>query len=231
MRTSHRKGGGAGQPQGAAFPPACRVCRASRTAPFWSGSDGRYWRCPECLATFLDEAQLPTREVELERYRLHQNDPADPGYRAFLNRLARPLLERLPPRQTGLDYGCGPGPALAEMLRAAGHDVHLYDPFFHPDAAALERTYDFVTCSEVVEHFHQPHDEFARIRRLLRLGGRLAVMTCFQTDDARFPDWHYRRDPTHVTFYREATFRHLAARFGWSCEFPVKDVALLQQGP
>ena len=40
--------------------------------------------------------------------------------------------------------------------------------------------------------------------RLVRPGGWLAVMTCFQTDDARFAGWHYRKDPTHVVFYREA---------------------------
>ena len=29
--------------------------------------------------------------------------------------------------------GCGPGPALAEMLREAGHTVATYDPLFAPD--------------------------------------------------------------------------------------------------
>ena len=47
-------------------------------------------------------------------------------------------------------------------------------------------------------------------------------------DDARFAQWHYRKDPTHVVFYRAATFRWLAARHGWSCAFPVKDVVLMR---
>jgi hypothetical protein len=54
-------------------------------------------------------------------------------------------------------------------------------------------------------------------------------MTCFQTDDARFGSWHYRRDPTHVIFYREETMRHLADLFGWTCEIPEKDVALMRK--
>jgi hypothetical protein len=54
-------------------------------------------------------------------------------------------------------------------------------------------------------------------------------MTFFQTDDAGFADWHYRKDPTHVVFYREATMRQAAASRGWSCEIPVRNVALMRK--
>ncbi len=116
------------------------------------------------------------------------------------------------------------------MLREAGHEVALYDPFFAPDAAVLERRYDFITCTEAAEHFHDPAGEFDRFDRMLRPGGWLALMTCFQTDDARFARWHYRRDPTHVVFYRAATFQCIARRFGWQCEVPCKDVVLMRKG-
>ena len=207
--------------------PACPVCRAPSTRSLL-GVDGRdYWRCKTCDATFLDPRQRPGRREEYDYYRLHENDPHDPRYRTFLSRLAGPLLERLDPGSHGLDYGCGPGPALAAMLREAGHDVAIYDPFFHPDPAPLTRSYDFITCTEVVEHFHHPAEEFDRLDRMLRPGGCLAVMTCFQTDDARFARWHYRQDPTHVAFYRESTLRAVAAQRGWTCDIPAKDVALM----
>ncbi|MEC7376339.1 MAG: methyltransferase domain-containing protein, partial [Pseudomonadota bacterium] len=64
---------------------------------------------------------------------------------------------------------------------------------------------------------------------MLKPDGWLAVMTCFQTDDDRFDTWHYRRDPTHVVFYRAATFEWLAAAYGWALEIPVKDVALFRK--
>lgn len=54
-------------------------------------------------------------------------------------------------------------------------------------------------------------------------------MTCFQTDDEAFATWHYRRDPTHVTFYRESTLHRIADRHGWTCEIPQKDVALMRK--
>jgi hypothetical protein len=115
----------------------CRVCISGRAEPF-AHVDGRdYWRCPQCGATFLDDSQLPDPDTERAQYLLHENDPADERYRAFLNRLAQPLLRRLGPAREGLDYGCGPGPALGRMLIEAGHAVRFYDPFFRPDASAL----------------------------------------------------------------------------------------------
>ncbi|MFU8822186.1 MAG: class I SAM-dependent methyltransferase [Gammaproteobacteria bacterium] len=192
--------------------------------------DGRdYWRCQRCEATFLDAAQLPGRSVEHEQYRLHRNEIHDAGYRKFLARLASPLLERLPPGLSGLDYGCGPGPALAAMLTEAGHQMAVYDPLFFDDSKVLEERYDFIACTEVAEHFHRPFEEFARLDRLLKPGGWLAVMTLFQADDDAFPGWHYRRDPTHVVFYRAATFHVIAGQHGWRCEIPCDNVALLRK--
>ncbi|MFN3641732.1 MAG: class I SAM-dependent methyltransferase [Gemmobacter sp.] len=206
----------------------CLLCGAA-AEPFLRLEGRDYFRCPACGLRFLDPARHPAREAEDAHYLHHENDPGDPGYRRFLSRLAGPLLARIAPGSRGLDYGCGPGPALAAMLREAGHDVALWDPFFAPDPAPLAACYDFVTCTEVAEHFHRPAQDFARLRALVRPGGWLALMTCFQTDDARFAAWHYRKDPTHVAFYREATFRHLAARWGWVCDVPAKDVVLMQR--
>lgn len=178
------------------------------------------------MATFLDAAHRLGTEAERAVYEEHDNTVADAGYRRFLSKLADPLLARVRASSTGLDFGCGPGPALAAMLREAGHTVAVFDPFFFPDATVLDQTYDFVTCTEVVEHLHQPGVVFDQLGTLLRTGGTLAVMTCFQTDDARFAGWNYRRDPTHVVFYREETMRFIASQRGWSIEIPRKDVAL-----
>ncbi len=112
---------------------ACPVCRRAAAEPFIRVDDLDYWRCLDCGASFLDRAQLPSAEDEHRHYLHHENDPGDPAYRRFLARLADPLLERMPAGLSGLDYGCGPGPALAVMLREAGHAMAVYDPFFRPD--------------------------------------------------------------------------------------------------
>lgn len=207
----------------------CIVC-GRFSARFFTRVNGHlYKRCAACHATFLDPAHRLSIEAEHARYRLHRNDPADIEYRRFFSKLVDPLLQRLPPQAEGLDYGCGPGPALACILGEAGHSVRLFDPLFFPDPEPLGDLHDFITCTETIEHFHRPAEEFVGLGRRLRPGGWLALMTCFQTDDHRFAAWHYRRDPTHVVFYREATLRHIARRFGWTCEIPAKDVALMQK--
>ena len=208
---------------------ACPVCEATSTRFFAEVDSRAYLRCETCTATFLAPAQLPDRAEEKREYDRHRNEVDDPGYRSFLGRLANPLLARLPPNAEGLDYGCGAGPALAAMLEAAGHRVRLYDPIYHPDKSALNGSYEFITCTEVVEHMHRPADEFRRLNHLLRPGGWLGVMTIFQTDDDRFAGWHYRRDPTHVVFYRESTLALVADRMGWIMEIPRANVAIFRK--
>jgi 2-polyprenyl-3-methyl-5-hydroxy-6-metoxy-1,4-benzoquinol methylase len=115
------------------------------------------------------------------------------------------------------------------MLNEAGHQVTCFDPLFFPDQQSLQTIYDFITCTETAEHFHQPAVEFDRLIGLVRPGGFLGFMTCFQTDDDRFARWSYRRDITHVTFYREHTFRVLAEKLNCMCEVPTKDIVLLRK--
>ena len=189
-----------------------------------------YWRCVRCQARFLDPDQLPDLDTERREYDQHENAPDDPGYRKFLGQLADPLLKRIGPASHGLDYGCGPGPVLAAMLEEAGHTMAVFDPIYAPDPEVLERRYDFICCTEVVEHFHRPATEFERLDKLLKPGGWLGIMTRFQTDDDRFANWHYRRDPTHVVFYRQDTFAWLGGQFGWEMECIPPQVVLARKG-
>ena len=207
----------------------CPLCRTNLTERFVQVDGHDYFRCGLCELRFLGRAYLPSAHEERAQYDLHENAVGDPGYEAFLNRLAEPLKQKLKPGADGLDFGCGPGPALADMMQRAGHAMAVYDPFYAPNKAVLDAQYGFVTCTEVVEHFHDPAREFQRLDALLVPGGWLGIMTCFQTDDARFAAWHYRKDPTHVVFYREATFSWLAEKMGWTIEVPCKDVVLVQK--
>lgn len=209
--------------------PHCPVCEAEQVVFFTQVAHQRYWRCTCCAATFLSPDQRPNRAQEKREYDLHHNDPEDPGYRRFLAQLAQPLLKQLPPEGQGLDYGCGPGPALALMLRETGHRVRCYDPIYYPASELLNERYEFITCTEVIEHMHRPASEFDRLDALLRPGGLLGIMTQFQTDDSRFANWHYRRDPTHVVFYRETTLRMVAARMHWEINIPSPNVAIFRK--
>jgi hypothetical protein len=166
---------------------------------------------------------------ERARYETHDNDPSDQRYRAFLYRLFAPLIARLPAGAAGLDYGSGPGPTLSVMLAEAGFATSIYDPFFAPDGATLRRSYDFITCTETVEHFYSPAQEFERLDQMLRPGGWLGIMTEMREEDRVFSSWWYVRDPTHVCFYHADTMAWIAARYGWTMERPYRTVTLFHK--
>jgi 2-polyprenyl-3-methyl-5-hydroxy-6-metoxy-1,4-benzoquinol methylase len=170
-----------------------------------------------------------SREAERAEYDLHQNAIDDPGYRDFLSRLAAPLTERLAPGAHGLDFGCGPGPALAQLLREAGFEMSLYDSFYLPDEGALAAHYDFICATEVVEHLHLPGEELARLWSMLEPGGVLGVMTKLVRDQAAFVRWHYKNDPTHVCFFSEETWHWWARVRGASLSIIGTDVILLER--
>ena len=207
----------------------CPVCEQAELQDFQAIKQQHYLRCPRCQCTVMAPECRLNAEQEKAIYQHHDNNPDDPGYRRFLAKLADPLLARLPGGAHGLDFGCGPGPVLAGMLEQAGMTLALYDPFFHPQSDVLQQQYDFITCTEVLEHLHQPAAVLRQLDKLLKPGGLLAIMTCFQTDDARFANWHYRRDPTHVVFYKEQTLALIADHHGWTLEIPRKDVVIFKK--
>jgi hypothetical protein len=210
-------------------PLGCPLCASDDVTPLAHAHGRDFIGCADCGLAFVEPSQRPPAAAERARYETHENDPSDAGYRAFLGRLFEPLAARLPPGAEGLDYGSGPGPTLSLMLREAGFPTAIYDPYFAPDLAAFERTYDFVTCTETAEHFFAPAAEFDRLDALLRPGGWLAVMTTILTDEQALETWWYARDPTHVCFYRAETMEWIARRYGWLLERTHANVALFRK--
>lgn len=207
----------------------CPLCGQSQKTRFSRDSKREYLRCQDCALVWVPARYHLSEEAEKAEYDLHDNRPDDPGYRKFLSRLAAPLLVRLAPNSQGLDFGCGPGPALAQMLEEAGHDVSLYDHFYFPNSEILERRYDFICATEVVEHLHQPGAELIRLWSLLEAGGTLAVMTKLVLDKTAFETWHYKNDPTHVSFFSRPTFDWLARQLSAELEFVGSDVVFLRK--
>lgn len=188
-----------------------------------------YYRCDRCNLIFVLPSSFLSFQAEKAEYDLHQNHSQDLGYRRFLSRLAKPLLDRLAPASRGLDFGSGPGPTLSVMLTEAGHTVALYDPFYAVDAAVFECQYDFISATEVVEHLRQPQQELDRLWSCLKPSGTFGLMTKLSRDDAAFARWHYKSDRTHICFFSVLTFEWLAAR--WQAELTIlgQDVILLHK--
>jgi len=210
-------------------PLICPLCESSETPPFHQ-EKRNYFRCSVCQLIFVSFGQLPTPLFEKSRYDLHENSPDDIHYRTFLGRLFKPLLERIPAYSRGLDFGSGPGPTLSVMLEEAGFRMSLYDIFYSNDTQILKRQYDFVTATEVVEHLHKPKETFQQLWGCLRPGGWLAMMTKLAIDEKSFSNWHYKQDPTHVSFFSKETFEWIASWLGGEVFFISQDVIFLRKG-
>ena len=213
------------------LPDPCPLCLNTATAHYHTDKIRQYWHCPVCQLVFASRQSLLTNDAELAIYQQHQNDPADAGYRQFLNKLALPLLERLGKAPLmGLDFGAGPGPTLYLLLEQGGHQVSNYDPYFAPDAQLLQQSYDFICSTEAIEHFYQPATEWQLWLKLLKVEGWLGLMTRLRPEHtADFAKWHYKNDPTHVSFFHADTFHWLAQRDGFSVEIIGPDVVILQR--
>lgn len=205
----------------------CPLCQSDDSLLFCRDSRREYRRCEICQLVFVPAAFFLSAEEEKAEYDLHENAVDDAGYRRFLSRLAEPLMARLSPAASGLDFGCGPGPALAALMREAGFNVALYDIFYCANSDVLNRHYDFITATEVVEHLHQPGQVIRQLWSCLYPGGQLAMMTKLVHSAEAFSRWHYKNDPTHVVFFSRETFAWLAATLGARLEFFGDDVIFL----
>ena len=207
----------------------CTVCKNNNIEFFLNVRGLDYWQCPFCKAIMLNPIQFMSSNKEKKHYLKHNNEINDIRYRTFLYNLIEPLKDKISVNDIGLDYGCGYAPALADILIKEGFNIELYDPFFFKNENIFFRKFNFVTCSEVVEHFFKPYEEFNKIDGLLAKNSWLAVMTSFMTEDYLFENWHYRRDPTHVVFYKKITFRIIANQRNWKINFPSKNVVLFNK--
>lgn len=212
----------------------CPLCSSTDTRLWWQDerkhmNEREYWDCSQCQLIFVPPAFHLTTQAEQAFYNLHENNPEDQRYRQFLARTFIPMVERLPARAEGLDFGSGPGPTLHIMFEEAGFPCDIYDPYFAPNQSVWERSYSFITSTEVFEHVHSPKTELERLNNVLRRDGLLAIMTQRPESKAAFARWRYSMDPTHICFFREATFTWIANYYRWQIDYSSKDVIIFRK--
>lgn len=196
----------------------CRLCGHSGVFKRLISPLGSYYRlCENCKLIFVESQYLPDPEVEKQRYLTHQNSPTIPGYVQFLSQAVTPTLPFLKKGMSGLDFGCGPGPALRTILKKEGLDCSNYDPIFFPGLP--EKQFDFIFATETLEHFRDPRIEMKRIHALLKPCGVFTLMTEFWTDKIPFSTWYYAKDFTHISFYHQETIRTICDWLGFELLF------------
>jgi len=212
----------------------CPLCQNSKPHAVYKKIDPvfgprEYEQCPDCKLIYLLPQYFFSLVDEKNRYDLHQNHPDDQGYVDFLNLLIEPLSGYVPEGSTGVDYGCGPGPTVSVLLQKKGIKAVNFDPVYFPDEKILAQAHDFITATEVVEHFHQPRREMLQFDRMLKPGGHVGLMTYLYVDVPRFKDGWYHLDPTHVSFYHRETMEWIARWLKWKVEYLTGRVVIFSK--
>lgn len=210
----------------------CKICSEPVIAFYDDYMKCQTYHCKACQFIFKDEGAVISEGKELKVYQQHNNTEENLGYVAmfqdFIDKTVNPHKATV---KSALDFGSGPNPVLAGMLQRSGFETDYYDKFFAPEKVYEGKTYDLITSTEVIEHISDVQSVMALFSTHLNAGGYLALMTQFHPDDREaYLNWWYRRDPTHIAFFRPHTFNVLAEQHGFKCIYnDEKKIVLLQK--
>jgi SAM-dependent methyltransferase len=190
----------------------CPLCKSSSKLYF----ENIYYRCNNCLGIFKDEQFHLVGIDEKNIYDKHVNIATDLRYQDFLSPITNSVMKDKKKNSIGLDFGCGKSSAIIEVLRNNNYKVEGYDLFYKNDLELLETKYDYITSSEVIEHFANPKKEFELFLNLLKKDGSLYLMTdIFDENTTDFSKWYYKNDPTHIFMYQKKSFEYIKDTFNF----------------
>jgi len=195
----------------------CLICSNDTVTIIDEKNNWEFLHCKKCEFIFKNPTNYVDKTNELKQYKNHNNTMESRGYvemfENFIDITFKPYIKDI---KTVLEFGSGPGPVLAELLKRQNLEVDIYDKFFSPQKVYEGKTYDLITSTEVIEHISDVVGVFDFFAKHIRENGYLALMTQFHTNDAdEFKKWWYKNDPTHICFFRPHTFEVLASMSGF----------------
>ena len=205
----------------------CTLCH-NKTELFFQFKNRTYLKCLNCHSVMLDRKDYISAEKEKQRYESHNNDVMDERYQKYASPIVKAVMKDYQKNNLGLDFGSGTGPVITKLLRDQGYRINIYDPFFADDKDKLKLHYDYIVCSEVMEHFHNPYLEFEKLRALLNPLGALYLKTSIYDESIDFNAWYYKNDLTHVFFYHEKALEYIKNQFGFNKLIINKDFTIMQ---
>lgn len=195
----------------------CKICDSATNTIEDSRNNILYYHCDCCQ--FISKSPDNYIEFHEERsiYDYHNNSIEDKNYvemfRNFIDSAVTPF------KHSGklLDFGSGPEPVLVQLLNNEyNFDVEYYDLHYSPEKIYINKKYDVVVSTEVIEHIKNPLETFKLIYELLEPDGIFSIMTLYHYNDYdRFLKWWYIRDKSHISFYNDVTLKKIADIVGF----------------
>lgn len=220
--------------------PQCRVCGGAGTGAYAEKDGYAYARCADCGFVFLEP--MPAAETLAALYGGGGGGAiSETSYPKSRSRFRRARIRawrhgRYLAGRDALDIGCGGGFVVEAMrrrgARASGLDIDpqaiAYAARSFPEcrftcedlAVFAERglAFDFIHCSEVIEHVADIAGFMAALARIARPGARLYVTTP-DIGHWRVPGdvtaWNMFSPPTHLQFFTRRAIAILFERHGF----------------
>ena len=186
----------------------CKICGSKIKTEYDNEMKCNFHFCDSCGFIFKDDADYLDNNTEYKRYASHNNSFESPGYVKMFRDFLLKIDDYIDYDSLVLDYGCGPGPVLSEMMASKGSKTKTYDLYFPHSVDYDEYLYDIITVTEVIEHFKDPMDDLRKSLKLLKQGGLLVIRTSFIKQP--FMKWWYKRDHTHVSFFNDSVFNKIS---------------------
>ncbi len=193
----------------------CQVCN-NETTLIKDVDQKEYVACKNCHIIQLKKEYHINKNLEKKQYDYHNNSFENKGYVQMFEDFLDFFYKYLETTEYALDFGSGPNPVLAKILKNRGFEnVDYFDKFYQPKKVYEGKKYDLITSTEVFEHLTNPKSTLNLLKNHLKKDGILAVMTLFHSNKYNeFLKWWYKRDPTHITFYTPHSFEVLADMCG-----------------
>ena len=189
----------------------CPLCQNKSTNFF----KNIYFKCSCCKGIFKKSNLHLKGKDEKNIYDKHVNISTDIRYQNFLSPITNSVLNDFSSNTKGLDFGSGKDSAIVKVLRDNKYKIEAYDLFYKDDKSLLEKKYDYITCSEVIEHFQNPKKEFELLLLILKENAALYLMTEIYDESINFEKWYYKNDPTHIFFYQKETFAWIQKKYAF----------------
>lgn len=195
----------------------CPLCSQSEVSLFLKEKRRDFFICNYCSLVFVPRDQIVSEELERARYEAHDNSDQNEDYKSYIFNIAQVISKNLSYGLNGLDFGSGKTTLMADFFKANGYPMDSYDIFFQPDSSVLEKKFDFIVMSEVIEHLRYPKKEVLKIAGMLKDKGYLFIKTKLLPANVEdFKNWFYKRDLTHVQFFSFKSFEIFSEKFGMS---------------
>lgn len=189
-----------------------------------TGVDINYWQCESC--SFIFTKDWDGKDASFWQEEIYNSDyveHVDPEYNSIRSDLLTPVLlsfakivsESLFANDAidMLDYGSGTG-RLHDNFKAAGKELHSYDPYSLKSTILTNKTYDLIFAIEVFEHEVQPKFLMNNLARLTAEDAVVIFSTKLSKDSNL--DWKYIAPRNgHLSIYSKQSLHALASSSGF----------------